>query len=57
MEQFMEDFNRHGKNAERRIGRDDFIEALKMLQTDDVIALFGINKFNPQFKLQHSMEM
>lgn len=53
----MEDFNKHGKNAEMRIGREEFIEALRMLQTNDVIALFGINKLNPQFKLQHSMEM
>jgi len=32
-------------------------EALKMLQTNDIVAIFGQNKNNPQFKLQRASNL
>jgi hypothetical protein len=55
MEQFIEDFNKHGSNIKMGISRDEFIDAFKLLQTNDIVAMFGPNKANPQFKLQHSL--
>jgi hypothetical protein len=57
LEQFMEDYNKHGSNAKMAVSRDEFLEAFKLLQTNDILAMFGPNKLNPQFKLQHSVEM
>jgi DNA replication licensing factor MCM4 len=57
LEQFMEDFNRHPTNQKMAVTRDEFLEAFRLLQTNDLIAMFGANKANPQFKLQHSLEM
>jgi hypothetical protein len=33
------------------------MEAFRYLQSNDIVAMFGINKSNPQFKLQQSLEM
>lgn len=57
LEQFMADFNSHSGNQRMQVTREEFYEAFKLLQTNDVLALYGVNKANPQFKLQHSIEM
>lgn len=38
------------------VGREELLEGLKVLQSDELLVLFGQNKNNPQFKLQHSSE-
>ena len=55
LENFMEEFQR--TNLMKGVVREEFVEAFKLLQTNDIIAMFGANKANPQFKLQHSVEM
>lgn len=55
LDQFVEDFNKNGSNQKMNVTRDEFIEAFRLMQTTDLIALYGANKANPQFKLQHSI--
>jgi hypothetical protein len=38
------------------VGREELMEGLKVLQSDELLVLFGQNKNNPHFKLQHSSE-
>jgi hypothetical protein len=55
LEQFVEDFNRNASNQKMNVTREEFLEAFRLMQTNDLIAIYGANKANPQFKLQHSI--
>jgi|688.fasta_scaffold413525_2 DNA replication licensing factor MCM4 len=55
MEQLIEDLKEVGLMT--TYSREEIKEALKMLQTNDVVAIFGQNKNNPQFKLQRSSNL
>jgi hypothetical protein len=55
MEQLIEDLKEVGLMTS--YSREEVKEALKMLQTNDVVAIFGQNKNNPQFKLQRASNL
>lgn len=55
MEQLIEDLKEVGLMTS--YSREEVKEALKMLQTNDIVAIFGQNKNNPQFKLQRASNL
>ena len=56
LDQFIEDFTKQ-HTMKNTLTREEFLEVFRLLQTNDFLAMFGPNKSNPQFKLQHTVEM
>jgi DNA replication licensing factor MCM4 len=51
VEAFTADFSKH-HSEEDKISVTEMLEALRLLQTEDILVLYGQNKNNQNFKLQ-----
>lgn len=50
----MIEFNSFENHRNLEASREEFLEALKILETDELIGIYGQNRSNPHFKLVHS---
>lgn len=54
VEAFLADFSKQ-HTEETKITSAEMMEALRLLQTDDILVLYGQNKNNQSFKLQKNL--
>jgi DNA replicative helicase MCM subunit Mcm2 (Cdc46/Mcm family) len=56
MEALVADFNAFENNRKLEVTRDEFFEAFKLLQSDELLVMYGQSKQNPHIKLQYCSE-
>lgn len=54
VENFLAEFTRHYSDADK-VSLPEMHEAFRMLQSEDLLALYGGNRNNQQFKVQKEM--
>ena len=56
LDKFMIEFNSFENHKNLEASREEVLEALKILETDELIGIYGQSRSNPHFKLVHSDE-